>query len=132
MKICWDCKKEKEIEQFSKNQTRCKECFSRYAKKRYLVKREHILKTNEKYRKTVRGQESMRAGVLRFRIKHPEQRAAHIAVMNALKLGKLEKEPCLECGEIKVEAHHYMGYEKRYWLIVRWYCKNHHEKQHHE
>lgn len=47
---------------------------------------------------------------------------ARSAVRNAIKNGKLKKEPCF-CGEIKVEAHH-SDYTKP--LDVIWVCKKHH------
>lgn len=47
----------------------------------------------------------------------------------ALKKGRLVRQPCF-CGEPKVEAHHYAGYDLDHALDVAWLCKRHHEKLH--
>lgn len=48
-------------------------------------------------------------------------------VRYAIKTGKIVKQPCEICGEIKVEAHH-SDYNKP--LKVMWLCKEHHLSQH--
>jgi len=55
--------------------------------------------------------------------------SARWAVGNAIKAGKLTKEPCQVCGELKVEAHHdsYLPKDK---LNVMWLCKEHHKLRH--
>lgn len=45
----------------------------------------------------------------------------------AIKKGKLIRQPCEVCGDLKSEAHH-DDYSKP--LIVRWLCKDHHEEWH--
>lgn len=59
--------------------------------------------------------------------KYPERRSAHIAVGNAVRDGKLFKQPCFICGSTKVEAHH-PDYSAP--LDVVWLCKPHHEEVH--
>lgn len=59
--------------------------------------------------------------------KNPHKRAAHIAVGNAVRDGKLIRQPCVVCGEAKVHAHH-TDYSKK--LDVIWLCKDHHMKEH--
>lgn len=51
--------------------------------------------------------------------------ARHYVSQN-VRRGKLFKEPCKVCGELKVQAHHYLGYEREHWLDVAWLCKQHH------
>lgn len=41
----------------------------------------------------------------------------------AIKVGKIIKGPCKECGEIQVEAHHI---DYRSPMRVEWYCIKHH------
>jgi hypothetical protein len=48
---------------------------------------------------------------------------------HALKTGRLKRQPCF-CGEPKVEAHHYAGFDLEHALDVAWLCKAHHEKIH--
>ncbi len=62
------------------------------------------------------------------RVKGTVPRIAREAVGNAIKYGKLVREPCEECGKVEtVEAHH-DDYEKP--LDVRWLCKHHHNLHH--
>jgi len=62
------------------------------------------------------------------RITNPRQRA-RIAVGNAVKLGGLVKPAVCEiCGKGPVQAHHYRGYAKRYWLTVKWLCADCHRE----
>jgi len=44
-----------------------------------------------------------------------------------IKRGKIEKQPCIQCGEINVEGHHW-DYSKP--LDVIWLCKTHHNEVH--
>lgn len=59
---------------------------------------------------------------------HPEKKAAHIAVNNAVRDGRLTKLPCAFCGTAEpVEAHHH-DYSKP--LDVTWLCKPCHRRFH--
>lgn len=70
----------------------------------------------------------------RWRAANPEMankiRQAGHAVESAVKGRKLYKRrSCQQCGAIgKVEAHHYLGYEKEHWLDVQWLCQLCHAK----
>lgn len=55
--------------------------------------------------------------------RNPEKRAAQIAVGNAVRDGKLVKQPCEICGEKRVHGHH-DDYAKP--LEVIWLCPQHH------
>jgi ribosomal protein S27AE len=61
------------------------------------------------------------------RKRYPEKAKARWAVANALREGRLKREPCQECGEIKSEAHH-EDYTKP--LEVDWLCKKCHTIRH--
>lgn len=63
-----------------------------------------------------------RERILRYYAKNPEPFRARNAVSRALRKGTLVRKPCKVCGEKKVQAHHYKGYDKKYWLIVQWLC----------
>lgn len=66
----------------------------------------------------------------RWQEKFPEKRAAHKAVENAIKTGKLSREGCEICGGIVgIHAHH-DDYSKP--LSVRWLCPAHHQERHRE
>lgn len=59
--------------------------------------------------------------------KFPKRRSAHIAVGNAIRDGKLIKQPCFVCGKVEVEAHH-PDYDQP--LEVVWLCIQHHKEVH--
>jgi hypothetical protein len=61
----------------------------------------------------------------RWAERNPEKRAAHIAVGNAVRDGRLVKLPCEVCGA-KAQAHH-DDYSKP--LEVRWLCPPHHAEE---
>lgn len=63
-----------------------------------------------------------------WRKSNPERRAAHIAVGNAVRNGRLVPLPCFVCGML-AEAHH-PDYSAP--LAVSWLCKLHHEQTHAE
>jgi hypothetical protein len=58
-----------------------------------------------------------------FREKHK----ARVSVRKAILKGRLEQKPCEACGDEETEAHH-DDYSKP--LVVRWFCRLHHEAQH--
>lgn len=55
---------------------------------------------------------------------------ARWAVYYALRTGKLQKPDCCEgCDAVaKLQAHHYLGYEKEFWTKVEWLCSSCHGK----
>ncbi|QTC89414.1 hypothetical protein IFE19_01385 [Brevundimonas pondensis] len=62
-----------------------------------------------------------------WREAHPDAYRAHNAVNNAVRDGRLTKEPCLFCGEAKVHGHH-QDYSKP--LDVIWLCPRCHHRLH--
>jgi hypothetical protein len=64
--------------------------------------------------------------------KHPLNRKARGAVSSALNTGRLIKpERCDVCNKKeKLQAHHWKGYEKEFWLDVQWLCHSDHLKAH--
>lgn len=59
--------------------------------------------------------------------RNPEKKAAHIAVHNAIRDGRLVRQPCEVCETVTVHAHH-DDYSKP--LDVRWLCVKHHGVHH--
>lgn len=62
-----------------------------------------------------------------YQKRHPEKRAAHIIVGNAIRDGRLIRGPCETCGTDKVQAHH-DDYSKP--AEVRWFCGPCHRAHH--
>jgi hypothetical protein len=64
----------------------------------------------------------------RYRIEKPERLKARDAVNNAVKAGKLSKQPCAVCGSsARIHGHH-EDYSKP--LEVIWLCPVHHKERH--
>lgn len=61
------------------------------------------------------------------RERYPQKARARYAVGNAIRSGKLVRQPCLVCGNEKSEAHH-ADYQKT--LDVMWLCRLHHRAWH--
>lgn len=64
-----------------------------------------------------------RASRERTRKKYPERHLARRAVLRAIRVGRLIRQPCQVCGEANSEAHH-ENYSKA--LDVVWLCRPHH------
>lgn len=62
-----------------------------------------------------------------WRSRNPQKSRAHRIVRVAVKNGKLKKQPCVECGKEKAEAHH-EDYSKP--LKVIWLCRQCHVDLH--
>ena len=67
----------------------------------------------------------------KYRQAFPERYAAHSAVGNAIRDGKLyRKESCEACGiPCTTHAHHW-SYEREHWLDVEWLCPVCHKELH--
>lgn len=135
MKECFKCHTMKPLHDFYKHAqmgdghlNKCKECaksdawhhrkqnigtIRNYDKKRSKLQHRLLLNTNN---------------TKKYREKFPERHKANSAVSNALRDGKLEKQPCFCCGyEDYVEAHH-VDYD--FHLNVIWLCSAHHREIH--
>lgn len=64
-----------------------------------------------------------------YRCAKSNQSKANAAVSNAIKSGKMERQPCIICNNSKSEAHHH-DYTKP--LDVIWLCSVHHSRLHHK
>lgn len=87
----------------------------------------HRVEARKAYFQTESGKESKKKSTQKYRSNHPNKYAAHTAVNNALKSGKLQKQPCCICGNKDSEAHH-EDYDLP--LEVIWYCDFHHKERH--
>jgi hypothetical protein len=81
---------------------------------------------------TPRRRASLRASSSRQREKNRAEgkAAARNAVTNAIRDGRLRKQPCEACGTWLVHAHHHKGYEPEWRLDVQWLCVIHHKAVH--
>jgi hypothetical protein len=124
---------------YASNKTKCKECIKEATKKNRIAKIEyyrsydrmrasqsHRVKARKEYAQTDAYRESHNKATKKYIESQPKRRAAHVAVSNALRDGKLQRLPCLVCGA-KAEAHH-PDYDRP--LDVMWLCSEHHAQAH--
>ena len=130
MKSCFKCKKEKLLSEFYKHKrmgdghlNKCKAC----AKNDVAS---HRINNLDKIRAYDRKRGSRQDKKYRddYKEKFPLKYKAHNIVSNAIRDGKLFKEPCEKCGsETRIHAHH-DDYSKP--LNVRWLCATAHHQWH--
>jgi len=87
----------------------------------------HRVEARQAYTQTERGRETGNAAKRAYLDRNPVKRAAHNAVSNAIRDGKLIRQPCESCGNERAHAHH-DDYSKP--LDVRWLCTTHHAEWH--
>jgi hypothetical protein len=87
----------------------------------------HRVAARKEYAASDRGREKGNAAKKLYLERHPERRSAHIKTGNAIRDGRLARQPCEVCGNPKTQAHH-DDYSKP--LDVRWLCVVHHALHH--
>ena len=130
LKKCFKCGKRKPLNEFYKHPEmrdghlgKCKECNKKDVRENYFKNRGYYAKYEQKRYQTPKRKKYV-ANACRLRSKrYPEKAKAHYLTSNAIRDGRLTKQPCEVCGKLKVEAHH-DDYSKP--LDVRWLCRKHH------
>lgn len=87
----------------------------------------HRIESRDVYQQTDAGRAAARRARKRYAERYPSKRAAHIACKNAVRDGKLMRQPCEKCGSPVTQAHH-DDYSRP--LDVRWLCTTHHAEWH--
>lgn len=118
---------------------RCKECAKRDAREnreanidrvkeydRSRGNQPHRVQARAAYQKTEAYRESRKSSLRRYGENFPNRRKAQIAAGNAMRDGRLIRQPCLICGD-RAEAHH-PDYDAP--LDVVWLCTLHHKQAH--
>ena len=131
-KRCFKCREVKALDEFYKHPdtldghlNKCKSCTKRDVKENYASHREKY-SLYEKVRNLNPFRRTSRLSHQRTRReKHPEKYHARTAVGNAIRDGRLIKQPCRICGNPKSQAHHH-DYSKP--LDVDWLCFKHHRE----
>ena len=133
MKKCSLCKELKHLNDYHKHDKNkdglrsvCKECRKPKSRAYYLKNRKKIIKRVNEYSNT---EKAKKARSRRQKVAYKKDKskiAARNKLNDAVRRGKIKKQPCKVCGEIKnLEAHH-IDYDKP--LLVEWYCSYHHRK----
>jgi len=131
-KICILCKMEKTVLEFYKLsanrnglQGSCKKCWDARS---LLNKRKNYDPVKQLEWSLKRKQEGRQMrDFLRQVVKFPEKYKARYTLKDAVKSGKVKKEPCVVCGNVKSQGHH-DDYSKP--LQVKWLCQIHHADLH--
>ncbi|MBY4947042.1 hypothetical protein K6V92_10470 [Cupriavidus respiraculi] len=145
-KVCFKCLAEKPLSDFYKHSAmsdkhlnKCKECtkadvarhrqenlerIRAYDKLRGSMP--HRVAARKEYRQTEEGKLALARAHKWQKQKFPDRDKARNAVNNAVRDGRLEKQPCLICGA-SAEAHH-ADYSRP--LDVVWLCNRHHREAH--
>lgn len=146
-KICFKCGVGKPVDEFYRHPAmadgrlnKCKACTKRDVRDNYRANRPqylqyergrlhlpHRVEARKQYAKSDVGAAVMRKSRQGYWERNPLKKAAHTATCNAIRDGKLIRQPCEVCGESRAEAHH-DDYSKP--LDVRWLCKRHHDEWH--
>lgn len=136
-KICFKCSTEKPLSEFYKHgqmrlgySGKCKECTKSDVKARYNDpdNRDKIVSYEKRRTQSVHRKQKALEYQKNKRHMFPEKYYARTAAGNAIRDGRLKKEPCHYCGELKVQAHHH-DYSRP--LDVKWVCfKCHREHEH--
>ena len=127
------CKQTFPITQFHKDtmiksgyRSRCKRCTSLYYQDYYAKNSERIDAKNEADRR----ENWEKVKLQTYARRDPQKHKARQSVNNALRSGKLHRQPCGDCGNRTTEFHHTNGYDKADWFVGIWLCRTHHAELH--
>lgn len=136
MRVCTKCLVDKDFSDFHKKgsgyRSICKDCrklenpVNRVrSRKWYRNNHERALQSNKDWKQNHK--KEMMEYKNNWRSRNKKKALAHWAVSNALRSGKLLKQPCESCGSSDVQAHH-QDYDRQ--LDVSWLCDYHHKERH--
>lgn len=133
MKTCFKCLTAKPLEAFYKHAqmgdghlNKCKECTKKDANAHRLLNLERI-RSYDRMRASQPHRVANRLRIVsEYTDRFPNRKKANTAVGNALRDGRLTRQPCWVCGE-KAVAHH-PDYDRP--LDVVWLCQAHHKQTH--
>jgi len=146
MKTCKECQIKKPMTEYYAHKemadghlNKCKSCvrsrvainteknadyYKQYDKKRAMLP--HRVEARKAYAKTEAGKLAIKKAHKNYVENYPLRKAATIIVNNAVRDGKLKKQPCFICGK-SAQAHH-PDYSRP--LDVIWLCVKHHNEAH--
>jgi hypothetical protein len=134
MKKCFKCGAYKALTLFYKHPqmgdghlNKCKACTKNDNQQNFWKNRDYYRKYDkERFQTSERKAKTYRYNKLR-RIRHPGKARARNAVLNAIRDGKLIRQPCSVCKIPNAQAHHI---DYRSPLKIKWLCFVHHRQAH--
>ena len=133
-KICKECSQRKPIDGFYAMPSnrdglmgRCKKCWSAAVKLRRQTNPD-VQAYDRMRAKRPERVAATAANTKRWRQEHPEAYRAQNTVNNALRDGKIKKEPCCVCSSTENLHAHHSDYSKP--LEVKWLCAGCHHRIH--
>lgn len=135
MKRCFKCQQMKPLDEFYAHPmmkdghlNKCKECTRSDVHRNYMSRIEHYRQYERQRNQTP--ERRLAAGEYQRvrRLRNPDKFKAWTMVNNAVRDGRLMREPCQNCGSVPAQAHH-DDYSKP--LDVRWLCFFCHRKHAH-
>ena len=133
MKKCFKCGAEKALHEFYKHKmmadghlNKCKECTKIDVRKH---RRENdSVREYDRERSKLPERKSKTAEVTKkWRENNPDGYRAHYLLGNAVRDGRIKREPCEVCGDARTHGHH-EDYSRP--LDVKWLCALHHHRHH--
>ncbi len=133
-KTCFKCLVEKPLSAFYRHSKmadgrlgKCKDCAKIDVSKNYRLRRNYYAEYERNRFKEKDRKIAVKKYVAKRRNKSPEKYLASYLTSNAIRDGRLIREPCEVCRGKKSEAHH-EDYNKP--LDVIWLCRKHHLERH--
>lgn len=134
-KMCFKCLETKPLSEFYKHKAmadghlgKCKSCTKSDVSQNYRRNHDHYVAYERERNARPERRNNWLVYQTNRRTKSPEKYKARNAVNNALRDGRLTKQPCKVCGNPNTEAHH-KDYNKP--LDVEWLCFQHHRSEAH-
>lgn len=132
MKRCFKCQVSKPLTDFYRHPMmadgylgKCQQCTRTDTKENYRKRRDQYIAYEHSEDRINSRRLRARIDTPLHRARYPEKYKARMKVGNALRCGRISKQPCWVCGAMKVEAHH-IDYSRP--LDVLWLCREHHRK----
>lgn len=132
-KICPKCKQEKSLKEFSRARDRtsgrrshCKACEKTY--RQLEVNKASRLVYGRIYSQSEKGKKTHLLSSKKYRRANPHKVKSKNIVNNAIRDGKIKREPCELCGSIFNIHGHHENYTKP--LEIIWLCRRHHVDLH--
>jgi len=134
MKRCFKCSRDLPASEFYRHPmmhdgtlNKCKECTKRDVSARYHATRAERADYELRRKQTLERKSARLQYQKNHRARYPEKAVARAKTIRAIRSGRLEKSPCVRCGNPVVEAHH-PDYNQP--LLVVWLCRSCHYEAH--